>query len=202
MKNKKPNFKELYPLVWNQYQFIAQVRLKLDETINYLMALISLTTIVYLQLYNKKVTENPIFLIPIVFLFLIPIIIFFANFTPKLLWVHFIETIYIKKVYSDNKNVYEKFVRDILGVYPHLTEYRRFKRIIITLLLNSLYLGLFSIIITPLIESKNYCYLSITFLVGFGLLFYLNRIFWKKEYARKSVIEEANKLINDWLGKS
>jgi len=199
LKKNKLNFKELYPLLWNQYQFLVQQRQKLDDTINYLMALNSLILLVYLQIYNINISQVSIYLIPIIFLFLIPIIIFFKNFLPQNLYLHFVELINIKKTYDGNGNIYETFVRDIMGVIPHLKAYRDFKRRIIILLLNSLYLGLLCIVFIHIYCSDRYYYLLLVLLIGFGLLWYLNAISWKKEYVKKEEIKKNNTFIEGWL---
>jgi len=48
--------------------------------------------------------------------------------------------------------------------------------------------------------SRRFIYIALlVLLIGFGLLWYLNAISWKKEYVKKEEIKKNNTFIEGWL---
>jgi len=197
---KKPNFKEIYPHIWNQYVFYYNEIRRYEHKFEFLLALSTLLLIVFLQLLDKIIEWSSIFYFPL-FLFMIVIGILFYHSIIRKIWLPFFTKEKLKEeIYDKNKDFYETVVRDIYGVLPHLKGYKKDKMKIFHISINILLLASFSIVGLVLIGKGGYCYSIFLGILMIIVFFWVNKL-WNKEYLSYNPSYEVEKFFDDWLKK-
>lgn len=194
----KKYFREIYPHIWEHYDFLFKIRTD-NRKFESLLAFESLLTIIFLTLFSNLILNGKIvFVIPLIS-FLISIIFSLYNLIPTQIYFPWFEKNHIKNIFEKRKNIdfFEAGLREIYGVLDHLwlLNERRNSRFYKNSLI--FYISI-ALSFASVLVYLNLNYLLLLFIPILILAWSIVQKNWSKEVVKKSPADEAEKFFNDW----
>lgn len=202
-QDKEEKIKEIHPYIYELYQHLFETRSKVEERLNFLLAIDTLFLLVFLELFKEHLLMTPLLYIPFVLL-IIPILILFINLISKSMWVPWFTKEEVTQ-YLDENTFYPKSFETIYACASDTYHYKEEKKKIMRSCFIFTYLAVLSLVVLLLIRLDSILSLQISILLvgliaGVLILIFIFRANDKAYFDHKDS-DKIREYFENWLKK-
>jgi hypothetical protein len=205
---KQDSLKEVAQHIWSMHQQTMENRSKLENRLNYFLAIDALLLLVFLQLFQSEVKSlSLLFVIPCTFLIL-PILLLLANFFARPLlgpWMDFDDPKKSLTEIIDKDEFYIEWIADIYSCTEGSNEYRKrivkLLRLCVGCVAISLVWLVFLLLNSISCMRLDVCVIAVLFALLVFVIAAITRVLMRncKEFPYKGRRVEVKRSLEAWL---
>ncbi|MEK6903220.1 MAG: hypothetical protein AABW64_01065 [Nanoarchaeota archaeon] len=199
-ENKRAFLKEMYPHLWNLYNFHHNENKAYDTRFSFVLALTSVYSLLFFQLFRDHFMNKGyrLLFIPF-FFFVLTTLLLFLQSIPRIIWSPRLKKEQLMEIYRDKKDFYEMMAKEIFSAIPHLQAYKQQKKHFLLFCLSLLSLGYVSILFVAWWYSYRSTWLTVMMIPAALLLIAFIYKLSKKTYLKKQVTPEVEAFFDQWM---